>query len=67
MVALLLAASPARATSNASQADEATAGWIGRYCTPQGCRGPLESAAANAAGFGGAALAAVFLARRRRA
>jgi MYXO-CTERM domain-containing protein len=54
---------PARAT--APEAD-AVAAWVGRYCTPQGCRGSLESALGNAAGFGAAALAAAFVARRRR-
>jgi len=60
------APSPAGA-SNAADSDDAVAAWVGRYCTPQGCRGSLESAVGNAAGFGAAALAAALVARRRPA
>ena len=59
-----IAASPASADD---ATDAGVAAWVGRYCTPQGCRGSLESAVGNAAGFGAAALAAVFVARRRSA
>lgn len=59
-----LLAGTARAST---PADDAAAAWVGRYCTPQGCSGSLESALGNAAGFGAAALAAALLARRRSA
>jgi hypothetical protein len=59
-----IAAGPAAATD---ATDAGVGAWVGRYCTPQGCRGSLESAVGNAAGFGAAALAAAFVARRRSA
>lgn len=64
--ALLFGAARAGAVAPAPS-DEVTAAAIGRYCTPRGCSGSLESALGNAAGFGAAALAAVLLARRRSA
>ena len=63
---LLSGAAPASAFAPAPADDDDTA-WVGRYCTPQGCSGSLESVLGNAAGFGAAALAAVLLARRRSA
>jgi hypothetical protein len=63
---LLSGAASASALANAP-ADDDDAAWAGRYCTPQGCSGSLESVLGNAAGFGAAALAAVLLARRRSA
>jgi hypothetical protein len=63
---LLSGAAPA-STLATTPADDDAAAWVGRYCTPQGCSGSLESVLGNAAGFGAAALAAVLLARRRSA
>jgi hypothetical protein len=65
--ALLGTAATAPSPSHAADADDGVAAWVGRYCTPQGCRGSLESAVGNAAGFGAAALAAALVARRRPA
>ncbi|MCU0669589.1 MAG: hypothetical protein MUF70_09585 [Myxococcota bacterium] len=65
---LLSGAAPTSASAFApAPADDDDAAWVGRYCTPQGCSGSLESVLGNAAGFGAAALAAVLLARRRSA
>lgn len=64
LLALALLCGTARASA---PSDDAAAAWVGRYCTPQGCSGSLESALGNAAGFGAAALAAALLARRRSA
>ena len=64
--ALLSGAAHASALAPAPP-DDATATWVGRYCTPHGCSGSLESVLGNAAGFGAAALAAALLARRRSA
>ena len=44
-----------------------TAGESGAYCTILGCRGASPSPFSEAAGFGGAALAAGWLGRRHRA
>jgi len=54
------AATPADAEADASE-------WRGRYCTPLGCRGGVESALGNAVGFAVAAGSVALLARRRRA
>ena len=65
---LLLACALVSGAAQASAPpDDAAAAWVGRYCTPQGCSGSLESVLGNAAGFGAAALAAALLARRRSA
>ena len=60
-----LAIAPHAATA-AHPEDEAVESWVGRYCTPLGCRGAGDSALANAIGFATAA-AAILLIRRRRA
>jgi hypothetical protein len=61
-----VAPSPARAATPAEEARDAK-DWVGRYCTPLGCRGSTESAFGNAAGFAVAAGSVAVLARRRRA
>jgi hypothetical protein len=65
LLALAAAALGAGPASASDATDDGVAAWVGRYCTPAGCRGSLESAIGNAAGFGAAALAAGFVARRR--
>jgi len=39
--------------------------WLGRYCTPLGCKGPETSPLASGAGFAAAILVGGWLARRR--
>jgi len=63
----LLAAPRAHAVTPAAAAEPNVASWVGRYCTPTGCAGAPSSPVAQAAGFGAASLAIIFLARRRRA
>lgn len=68
LLACMLFGGVAQANARApSASDDAPAESIGRFCTPYGCSGSLESALGNAAGFGAAALAVVLLARRRSA
>jgi hypothetical protein len=68
LLACALFSGAAHASAGTPAASEdASAEWVGRYCTPQGCSGSLESVLGNAAGFGAAALAALLLARRRSA
>jgi hypothetical protein len=62
-----LATPSARAATPADAADPNVAEWVGRYCTPTGCAGASSSPVAQAASFGAASLAIIFLARRRRA
>jgi hypothetical protein len=55
------------AGAKAPQAGDDARAWRGRYCTPDGCRGPAPASPAGAAGFAAAAFGAMRLARRTRA
>lgn len=67
LVACALFSGAAHASAGTPASEDASAEWVGHYCTPQGCSGSLESVLGNAAGFGAAALGALLLARRRSA
>jgi hypothetical protein len=68
LIAITLLATPrAHAATPGDAAEPNAKSWVGRYCTPTGCAGALSSPFAQAAGFGAASLAILFLARRRRA
>jgi hypothetical protein len=65
--AALLTTPSAHAAPPADVAEPNGSSWVGRYCTPTGCAGVPSSPVAQAASFGAASLAIIFLARRRRA
>jgi len=67
LATLAVALGPVAAVRAASPSEAEASQWVGRYCTPLGCRGEAGAGLANAAGFAGASGAVVLLARRRRA
>lgn len=67
VLAIALSLAPLQASAATDAGDGDVRAWIGRYCTPLGCRAAPASSFADAAGFAVAAAAVVRLARRRQA